>query len=1194
MEEGVPLVGPWEVEPTVPPWVDVSWTDIGDQLIVSLVVLFALNVLSIPMRFQLSRPSSRSLLKTVRRHLGTSENLPEHCGLLNLLHTCDFFASLTSVILWTYKTYIKSVPDWIVYVELATSVMMCASFAAMAMKHELCVSFLLSASTVIDALTLPALLYQEHQRVWLTLSFLRAPQVVCAYLYLEKSGVLDRSGEILRGVLVILVKAVAFLFTIAAVMFTLEVLGEFSFLKDKFTLTNMGPVSMYQMMYWMMTTVSTVGYGDFSPTTMPSRLWIFLVIPAGVIFFTVITGDIIELKRAAIRGTGAYYPNKGVPFVIVTGGALSSDSSTTVSQFLQELLHPNQPDRLEVVLMAPHSPKEWMRVLLSAKVFRGKLKYLYGHLLEPNALHRCKFEQAKMVFVLGDLLTRNADLEDERNAMIAAAVLNKNPRMKIRLLLLRPENKTLATNLGVSVCDCFAINKMKAIFLAQMCVNPGLNNLILNLLKKPIQGLDSHWDPEEATPPTWLQEYLLGTSYELYGCQLAQRFVGLPFAQIYTKAFQEQGVYIVALQEANEGSRICTCPMDQTYKKLQVAYVAASSLVAVDAIRLEDTNRTDWEARFLKMRAEHAIDKPPDEVVELGDVQRDRENKAHKEKEPASEAKHAPQPMMRLPKPMAGLVQQPSEPLDAPLIKTAHTSNTLTPAQGSVEGLQGSASSSAKQQKISAKAQKQLQLVDSFDSTSCTDLEMMLNVIIEGDHIVIILQDETLWQQLVTLLRLLRSQFTVQHPIVVITPPGVRPPPQLKGAFASVVYHFNNFKKLSTLKNAAGANAHMVMVVAGRPNSYTNESDMDREVLITTALLEKLHGDFSFPVPVAQDLNVLANITQLRSIGPPAMVHFLRRQMLKMARRSKWRTLKMALRTAKDLSNSTSSPSVLGRIASVLNPTSSRKGDATQDAAEGNDERVVSSLKARPASWIEGGVHTDVPREEAIFLHPRVASGAVISRADLLRMYGFAFHTPGCMELVLAFMDPEKSNMQMMPTLMSLAFSFWNMRVEHVLQTLAKEGIALLGVARSLGPLQDNTLPYTVGFPHKDMILHENDKLYVMAQRDLIRGSRYAGLRKIVQDRRHALMVSKKWLAFVRKKRRGGDSKVKPDEVISLHVENPMMTFVSPTNLHFLDVTAYRCMPVSSQLEAIMGQKELSIEPYIELKIEELPATWTR
>jgi hypothetical protein len=60
-------------------------------------------------------------------------------------------------------------------------------------------------------------------------------------------------------------------------------------------------------------------------------------------------------------------------------------------------------------------------------------------------------------------------------------------------------------------------------------------------------------------------------------------------------------VYIVALQEADEGSRICTCPMDLTYKKLQVAYVAASSLAAVDAIRLENTDRTEWEARFLKV-----------------------------------------------------------------------------------------------------------------------------------------------------------------------------------------------------------------------------------------------------------------------------------------------------------------------------------------------------------------------------------------------------------------------------------------------------------------------------------------------------------------------------------------------------------------------------------------------------------------
>jgi hypothetical protein len=56
---------------------------------------------------------------------------------------------------------------------------------------------------------------------------------------------------------------------------------------------------------------------------------------------------------------------------------------------------------------------------------------------------------ALQVFVLGDLLTRNADLEDERNAMTAAVVLAKNPWMKIRLMILRPENETLATHLGV-------------------------------------------------------------------------------------------------------------------------------------------------------------------------------------------------------------------------------------------------------------------------------------------------------------------------------------------------------------------------------------------------------------------------------------------------------------------------------------------------------------------------------------------------------------------------------------------------------------------------------------------------------------------------------------------------------------------------------------------------------------------------
>eukprot|EP00976_Prorocentrum_cordatum_P077291 1182625-Prorocentrum_minimum.AAC.3 len=44
---------------------------------------------------------------------------------------------------------------------------------------------------------------------------------------------------------------------------------------------------------------------------------------------------------------------------------------------------------------------------------------------------------------------------------------------------------------------CFALNELKAMFVAQSCNNPGFTPLILNLLKSDIIGMDKMWSPKE-------------------------------------------------------------------------------------------------------------------------------------------------------------------------------------------------------------------------------------------------------------------------------------------------------------------------------------------------------------------------------------------------------------------------------------------------------------------------------------------------------------------------------------------------------------------------------------------------------------------------------------------------------------------------------------------------------------------------
>jgi voltage-gated potassium channel len=76
------------------------------------------------------------------------------------------------------------------------------------------------------------------------------------------------------------------IFTIAGTMLVLEGLGDIEGFSDEFMGSGMGAISFFQMIYFSFMTISTVGYGDFTPTTVLSRFFACVSIFVGV---TVIT-----------------------------------------------------------------------------------------------------------------------------------------------------------------------------------------------------------------------------------------------------------------------------------------------------------------------------------------------------------------------------------------------------------------------------------------------------------------------------------------------------------------------------------------------------------------------------------------------------------------------------------------------------------------------------------------------------------------------------------------------------------------------------------------------------------------------------------------------------------------------------------------------------------------------------------------
>ena len=77
--------------------------------------------------------------------------------------------------------------------------------------------------------------------------------------------------------------------------------------------------SFFQSVYFVMVTISTVGYGDYSPETVIGRGLTSVYILGGVGFFSITINDTIAMVDYLRAGKGSYASTRGTPHVVLVG-----------------------------------------------------------------------------------------------------------------------------------------------------------------------------------------------------------------------------------------------------------------------------------------------------------------------------------------------------------------------------------------------------------------------------------------------------------------------------------------------------------------------------------------------------------------------------------------------------------------------------------------------------------------------------------------------------------------------------------------------------------------------------------------------------------------------------------------------------------------------------------------------------------
>lgn len=165
-------------------------------------------------------------------------------------------------------------------------------------------------------------------------------------------------------------------------------------------------VDPFTGIWYVMTTVTTVGYGDYAPSTVLGRLLGMFLFIFGVAFVGIVIGKLIDAMLAIQRRK-----EEGLLSFTGKGHVLMIGWSAKAMCAIEEMLA--SPQRLPIVVIdtLPKTP-----------IDNPHVHYIQGDPTDESTLHRASVTTAKAVILFADDRLTDTTLIDGKSLLIATAI----------------------------------------------------------------------------------------------------------------------------------------------------------------------------------------------------------------------------------------------------------------------------------------------------------------------------------------------------------------------------------------------------------------------------------------------------------------------------------------------------------------------------------------------------------------------------------------------------------------------------------------------------------------------------------------------------------------------------------------------------------------------------------------------------
>ncbi|XP_034488354.1 calcium-activated potassium channel slowpoke isoform X19 [Drosophila innubila] len=401
--------------------------------------------------------------------------------------------------------------------------------------------FMLEMYSFVDYFTIPPSFVSIYlDRTWIGLRFLRALRLMTVPDILQYLNVLKTSSSIRLAQLVSIFISVWL--TAAGIIHLLENSG------DPLDFNNAHRLSYWTCVYFLIVTMSTVGYGDVYCETVLGRTFLVFFLLVGLAVFASWIPEITELAAQRSKYGGAYSKDPRKRHIVVCGHI----TYESVSHFLKDFLHEDREDvDVEVVFLHRKEPDLELEGLL--KRHYTTVAFFQGTMMNAVDLERVKVHEADACLVLANKYCQDPDAEDAANIMRVISIKNYSDDIRVIIQLMQYHNKAYLLNIPSwdwkQGDDVICLAELKLGFIAQSCLAPGFSTMMANLFA--MRSFKTSPDTQ-----AWQNDYLQGTGCEMYTETLSPSFTGMTFPQASELCFSKLKLLLLAIEikGAEEGA----------------------------------------------------------------------------------------------------------------------------------------------------------------------------------------------------------------------------------------------------------------------------------------------------------------------------------------------------------------------------------------------------------------------------------------------------------------------------------------------------------------------------------------------------------------------------------------------------------------------------------------------------------------